>query len=70
MGDRGRYSRRDMFLGRFLRGMAEGVAEELHRGADLGLDEPAHLHDAGGNAGQLAVELAGKMFVAHGNSLL
>lgn len=27
----GRYSRREMFLGRFLRGMAEGFAEELHR---------------------------------------
>ena len=31
MAEEGRYSRRDMFLGRFLRGMAEGVAEELHR---------------------------------------
>jgi ferredoxin-type protein NapG len=31
MADRSRYSRREMFLGRFLRGMAEGVADELHR---------------------------------------
>ena len=31
MTDRDRYSRREMFLGRFLRGMAEGVADELHR---------------------------------------
>jgi hypothetical protein len=41
------------------------LCQRIDGGADLRLDQAAHFHDAGGHAGEFAVELAGEVFVCH-----